>query len=246
VRALLLAAGLGTRLAPITNTIPKCLVPIAGRPLLDHWLALLSGADVRNILINLHYRADQVRKYVANAHYPVNITLVEEAELLGTGGTLLKNMDYFAGEAVLVVHADNLSLFDVGAFAERFATRERGIEITMMTFETDVPQSCGIVELDARGAVIAFHEKQPNPPGNLANGAVYIISPAVIQFIAGLCKDQVDFSTEVLPHFMGRINTFHNSIYHRDIGTPESLRLAEREYPEAAKLFRSSGRHELS
>jgi mannose-1-phosphate guanylyltransferase len=122
----------------------------------------------------------------------------------------------------------------------------RGIEITMMTFETDVPQSCGIVELDARGAVIAFHEKQPNPPGNLANGAVYIISPAVIQFIAGLCKDQVDFSTEVLPHFMGRINTFHNSIYHRDIGTPESLRLAEREYPEAAKLFRSSGRHELS
>lgn len=139
----------------------------------------------------------------------------------------------------MVVHADNLSLFDVAAFVERFETRESGIEMTMMTFVTDAPETCGIVELDANGAVRAFHEKVANPPGNLANAAVYIIGPKVIEFIAGLGNDTVDLSTEVLPHFMGRINTYTNTIYHRDIGTPESLRTAQLEFPEVAAKHRT-------
>ena len=72
-----------------------------------------------------------------------------------------------------------------------------------------------------------------NPPGCLANGAVYILSPLVLDFLVSLGKEVIDFSTEVLPHFMGRINTFHNEIYHRDIGTLESLLVAQREYPAA-------------
>lgn len=240
MRVLLLAAGLGTRLAPITDTIPKCLVPIAGRPLLDYWLQLLSDAGLRDILINLHYLPGQVRKYVAGTAYPVNITFAEEAELLGTGGTILKNRDYFRDGAGMVVHADNLSLFDVQAFVGRFERREGGIEMTMMTFHTDAPQTCGIVELDDQGVVRAFHEKKPNPPGNLANAAVYIISPAVIEFIAGLNKPFVDLSTEVLPHFMGRINTFTNTVYHRDIGSPESLARAALEFPPVERAFLSA------
>ena len=77
----------------------------------------------------------------------------------------------------------------------------------------------------------SFHEKVPNPPGRLANAAVYILAPAVLAFIASLGKDEVDFSTEVLPKYLGRINTYENSVYHRDIGNPESLRKAEAEYP---------------
>jgi len=235
VRTLLLAAGFGTRLAPITNTIPKCLVPIAGRPLLDYWLQMLAKAQVRDILINLHYLPAEVRKYVAGTAYPVNIDLVQEDTLLGTGGTVLKNRAFFKNGPGMVVHADNLSLFDVQDFVKRFETRESHIDMTMMTFHTDAPQSCGIVELDTRGTVVGFHEKQPNPPGNHANAAVYILGPAVMDFIAGLGKEIVDISTEVLPSFMGRINTYTNTIYHRDIGTPESLRAAEAEFPGIAK-----------
>jgi len=230
---LLLAAGLGTRLRPITNSVPKCLVEINGRPLLDYWIELLSKGGIVEILINLHHLPEAVRSYVERCRHPVRITMVYEESLLGTGGTLLKNRDFFRREPSLLVHADNLSNFDVRAFIRRYEKRERGIEITMMTFDAVEPEECGIVELDQRGVVRAFHEKVKNPPGNLANGAVYVMSPSVMDFLAGLGKETIDFSTEVLPHFMGRINTFHNGIYHRDIGTVESLLAAQIDFPAA-------------
>ena len=230
MRALLLAAGFGTRLRPLTDSVPKCLVEIDGRPLLDHWIALLAGGGVADILVNLHYLADVVRAHIESHRYPARVTSVYEERLLGTGGTLLENRAFFMGGPAMLVHADNLSRFDPQAFIDRFLSRRKGIEITMMTFRTDAPGSCGIVELDRRGVVQAFHEKVRNPPGNLANAAVYIVSPAVIDFMAGLGSDVIDFSTEVLPRFLGRINTFHNGIYHRDIGTMESLLAARREY----------------
>ena len=233
MRALLLAAGLGTRLRPLTDTVPKCLVEINGRPLLDHWIELLSNAGISDILINLHYLPEKVQAYVSGCSYPVHITTVMEERLLLTAGTLLKNRTFFKQDPIMLIHADNLSLFDARAFMDRFYTRANNIDITMMTFHTAVPQTCGIVELDAQGAVIAFHEKVKAPPGNLANAAVYILAPAVIDFMASLGKEVIDFSTEVLPHFMGRINTFHNDVYHRDIGNLESLMLAQTEYPDA-------------
>jgi mannose-1-phosphate guanylyltransferase len=78
--------------------------------------------------------------------------------------------------------------------------------------------------------VIRFHEKVTNPPGTRANAAVYIMEPDVVDFIASLGKAFVDLSTEVIPRFLGRITTFHNTDYHRDIGTCDSLRRAEAEY----------------
>jgi mannose-1-phosphate guanylyltransferase len=230
LRALLLAAGLGTRLRPITDTVPKCLVEVNGRPLLDYWIELLSKSGVSNILINLHYLSDLVLAYVRNCEYPVSITTIHEDALLGTAGTLLKNRDFFGNASAMLVHADNLSRFDVAAFIDQHERRGKGIEITMMTFRTNEPESCGIVELDDDGIVRAFHEKIKNPPGNLANAAVYIVSPEVINFVAGLNKEVVDFSTEVLPAFLGRINTYYNGVYHRDIGTLESLLAARREF----------------
>ena len=246
MRALLLAAGLGTRLRPITNTTPKCLVEINGRPLLDYWVELLSNAGIRDILINLHYLPEMVAAYVSSCTHPAKLTTVLEEKLLCTGGTLLKNREFFLREPMMLIHSDNLSLFDARAFMERFYSRDGNIEITMMTFHTDRPEACGIVELDERGAVRAFHEKVKVPPGNLANAAVYILAPTVIEFIASLGKEVVDFSTEVLPHFVGRINTFHNDVYHRDIGTLESLALAQSEYPVAAARQHSNQRGFLS
>jgi mannose-1-phosphate guanylyltransferase len=99
----------------------------------------------------------------------------------------------------------------------------------MMTFDTDAPQTCGIVE-ERAGVVVAFHEKVANPPGTRANAAVYIFEPEVIAFMAKLKKAVIDLSTEVLPHYLGRMCTFHNDQYHRDIGNLESLAMAEREF----------------
>ena len=230
MRALLLAAGLGTRLKPLTDSVPKCLVPVHGRPLLDYWLDLLAAGGVERMLINTHYLPQQVRDFVARSRWRGRITLVHEDKLLGTGGTVLANRAFFGDAPFMVAHADNLTRFEPGAFMKRHATRPAEVDITMMTFETDEPSSCGIVEEDARGVVRAFHEKVADPPGNLANAAVYIFEPVVVDFIASLGRDVVDLSTEVIPRFLGRICTFHNSGYHRDIGTPESLARAQAEY----------------
>jgi len=230
LRALLLAAGLGTRLRPLTNTIPKCLVPINGKPLLYYWLKLLSDAGVKPILVNLHYFGDKVTEYLEVSGFKDIVKTVYEENLLGTAGTLLKNRDFFQDEALILIHADNLSRFDVSAFIERHKKRPDYCEITMMTFFTQAPDTRGVVELDEYGVVKAFHEKIQNPPGNLANGAVYIVEPSVFEFLDSLGKEEIDFSTEVLPNYLDRICTFHNDIYHRDIGTMESYEAATREY----------------
>jgi mannose-1-phosphate guanylyltransferase len=114
------------------------------------------------------------------------------------------------------------------------AGRPAGCAITMLAFRTDAPHSCGILETDARGVVRAFHEKVANPPGNLANAAVYIFDPEVVAFAARLGRPVVDLSTEVIQHFLGRILSVETRGYHRDIGTPEALALAEAEWPPGA------------
>lgn len=230
MRTLLLAAGLGTRLRPLTDQIPKCLVPIRGKPLLAYWLDLLLPGGVEKVLVNTHYLPEVVKEFVAASPWRDRVTLVHEKELLGTGGTVLRNRAFFGNDAFLVAHADNLSRFDVGAFVKRHETRPAGSMITMMTFRTDVPETCGIVEEDTRGIVTAFHEKVPNPPGDHANAAVYIFEPGVVSFLESLHKEVIDLSTEVIPHFLGKICTYRNDIYHRDIGTLDSLRKAEAEF----------------
>lgn len=230
MQVLLLAAGIGSRLRPITNMVPKCLVEICDKPLLEHWLSLLDSKLVDEIFINLSYLSEQVRLFLENKNHPANIVQLYEEELLGTAGTIKKNYKVFRGKPLMVIHADNLSKFNLNTFKNIFDNRKSNIEITMMTFCADEPKNCGIVELDERGIVVKFHEKVESPPGNLANGAVYIISPRVIDFIHNCEGSFLDFSLDIIPHFLGKINTFHNNLYHRDIGTPESLALAQSEF----------------
>lgn len=230
MKALLLAAGLGTRLRPITDQVPKCLVPIHGRPLLGYWLDLLLDGGIEHVLINTHYLPHTVQRFVAASGVAGRVTLLPEPQLLGTGGTVLAAWPLWGDEPVLVAHADNLSRFDVRAFIATHAARPPGCMLTMMTFATDDPRSCGIVELDERGVVHAFHEKVPNPPGNRANGAVYVFEPGVLADMAQMGRPVLDLSTEVLPRWLGRMATFHNTDYHRDIGTPHSLAAAHAEF----------------
>ena len=236
MRALLLAAGLGTRLHKLTTIIPKCLLPINGRPLLEYWLKYLSETEVTSILVNLHYLPNMVREYLVHSPFSSRVSTAYEETLLGTGGTLLHNREFFGEEPIMLIHADNLCFCNFRAFISSHYERPAGTEITMMTFTTPTPKTCGIVELDKRGVVKAFHEKVENPPGNLANAAVYVLQPSVFEFLASLEKSVIDFSTEVLPHYLGRIHTYHNAIYHRDIGNIESLIKAQIEFPQAAEI----------
>ena len=231
MRALLLAAGYGTRLRPLTDSTPKCLVPIRGRPLLEYWLELLLKSEIQSVLVNTHYLAEKVSQFINASRWKNQVTLVHEDQLLGTGGTVLRNRAFFRNSPFAVAHADNLTRFDVSAFISRHANRPPGAVITMMTFTTDAPESCGIVVEDKAGIVREFHEKVLRPPGNRANAAVYIFEPEVVKFLESLGKPVIDLSTEVIPRYLGKICTYFNAGYHRDIGSPESLRAAEREFP---------------
>jgi mannose-1-phosphate guanylyltransferase len=230
MKAILLAAGLGTRLRPVTNDLPKCLVPIKKKPLLSYWLELLDHRVITDILINTHYLAQQVEVFVQQAAKHSRITLVHEDYLLGTAGTVLANKRFIDDEPFLLAHADNLTRFDVQAFIAAHHKRKPSVEMTMMTFDTDVPQSCGIVDTDENNIVQHFYEKTHEYHGTRANAAVYIMEPSVIDFLQSFNKEIIDMSTEVLPQYLGRMQTFHNDDYHRDIGTLDSLRLAEMEY----------------
>jgi mannose-1-phosphate guanylyltransferase len=226
MRALLLAAGFGTRLRPLTDTTPKCLVPIKGDPLLGIWLKRLTQAGIGPFLVNTHYLATLIEKFVEASLYRDQVTLIHELELLGTAGTLIKNLDFFQGEDGFLIHADNYCLADLSAFEHAHLNRPLGCLMTMMTFRTEDPSSCGIAELDDRGVVVGFHEKVANPPGNLANGAVYILSAELLLIMRSDLRFMKDFSTEVLQRFVGRIYSYETSERFLDVGTPESYQKA--------------------
>jgi mannose-1-phosphate guanylyltransferase len=227
VKALLLAAGLGSRLSPLTDDWPKCLMPIGERPLLEYWLETLSSSDVDDVLINLHHHSKMVKDFLNRPRFEGWVSSVYEDKLLGTAGTLRANKEYFQGCTTLLVHADNWCRCDFADYLNYHHNhRPDQCSITMMTFESPTPETCGIVETDENGIVLAFHEKSNNPPGNQANGAVYLIEPEILNRI--LENPSIsDFSTEVLPHFIGSIATWHNEVIHRDIGALRMLQLAQ-------------------
>lgn len=227
VSALLLAAGMGTRLQPLTNSWPKSLMPVGGIPLLEHWLCTLSKIGISDILVNIHHHKKVVRDFLARDRFSEWINISEESLLLGTAGTLREYSKSCQRKTILVIHADNWCQCDFHEFLRYHRqNRSRNSVITMMTFRTLDPENCGIVEVNSDGIVFELHEKVVNPPGNLANGAVYLVESPVL---AWLQENEfvTDFSTEVLPHFIGRIATWENTGIHRDIGTIASLRKAQ-------------------
>lgn len=236
MKALLLAAGVGSRLRPLTDHLPKCLAPVRGVPLLAIWLHRLVEAGVTDILVNTHHHAAMVRQFIVESPWGGHVVITHEPELLGTGGTVLANADWCAGGPFILAHADNLSLFDVEAFVARHAARPAGADLTMMTFDTPTPESCGIVELGPDGTVCAFHEKVANPPGRRANAAVYIFEPSLLVLLRSFGRPFVDLSTEILPQRLGRMITFHNDWYHRDIGTIQSLGEAQTDFPAGMEM----------
>ena len=239
MNALLLSAGEGRRLWPLTLTTPKCLVPILGRPLMWFWFRLLREiSPLQNCWINTSYLSEPVTEFVETyrGQLPFSVYTFYEKELLGTGGTLRALWSKFTSDDLLLLHADNLSWFRPDDFLFAHKNRPAETDITMMTFHTDSPQTCGIIEVDSNNVAQHFYEKDPQATSNLANGAVYLISPLGLEKMRAL-GDFNDFSTQVIPAFMGKIYCWHNNTYHRDIGNPDSYRLAQSEFQPIATEF---------
>jgi mannose-1-phosphate guanylyltransferase len=226
---MLLCAGIGTRLMPLTKEWPKCLMPVNKIPLLDYWLKTYDDLNIKDVLINTHHHSEKIHEFLERPKYYSRVSISHEKILLGTAGTLSKNKNFFKNRMVLVAHADNLCQCNFKSFLN-FHLRKRlnGCLITMMTFQTDNPKACGIIKQNKNNIVEEFYEKVETPPGNIANGAVYIMEPEVIDWINNN-KDKTDISTEVIPNFLGKIAAWHNNEVHRDIGSPVSLKLAQRE-----------------
>ncbi len=223
---LLLAGGLGTRLRPLTDRVPKCLVPVAGRPLLDYWDANFVRHGIREVVINLHAHRGQVVDWLAerNAKGPVKWEGFEEPELLGSAGTLKANLPRLErGPDFIVLYADNLSEVDLRGLVA--AHRDRDADFTMGLFETPSPSACGIATLSDDGRISAFIEKPTNPTSNLANAGVYAVrSGLMAEFLRA---DDFDLGHDVLPRLVGRMHGWSIQGYHRDVMSVESLAAIE-------------------
>jgi mannose-1-phosphate guanylyltransferase len=232
VKAFLLAAGVGSRLRPITDTIPKCMLPIAGRPLLDIWLDAFDRAGVDEVMVNLHHLADVVRHHLdARAGTPAVRTFFEP-ELLGSAGTLAANRAWLDGdEMFLACNADNLTDFDLHSLVQTHL--EHGGIATLTVFHSERPSAGGVVELGAGGTVVGFQEKPSHPVSDLVNAGMYAFHPGVLDEIAGPPKD---IGYDLLPRLVGRARAIPVEGYFRDIGTADAYQRAEQEWPVRAAL----------
>ncbi len=230
LRALLLSAGYGTRLRPLTLSTPKCLIPIAGKPLLGIWLKTLEKLGCEKILINTHYLANIVEDFVES--YPkskTNILTIYEKKLLGTAGTLLSNKSFFKGSKGLIIHSDNLTDANLNLIIEAHENRPKSCLLTMLTFNCLNPKSCGIVQINEDGIVQNFYEKSEIDHGNRANGALYVFDYELIEYIENNnISNFFDISLDLIPILMGKIYTWHTTANYFDIGSHESLKIANK------------------
>jgi len=231
VKAFLLAAGVGSRLRPITDTTPKCMLAINGQPMLDIWLNSFDRAGVDEVLVNLHHLPDVVRGHLAARTAPPAVRTFFEPELLGSAGTLLANRWWVKDEEFfLACYADNLTDFDVRSLAD---THQKHAPIATLTvFRSERPSAGGVVELDATGRVTGFTEKPSQPVSDLTNAGMYAFHPSVLDEIAD--KPHSDIGYDLLPLLVGRARAIPVEGYFRDIGTVEAYRRAREEWPERA------------
>ena len=227
MKGFLLAAGNGTRLRPLTNSIPKCLVPIHGTPLLGVWLQWCARYGVDWVLINTHSHSERVREFLAAYRGPVQITMTNEPELLGSAGTLHVNRAFVAGEQEFaVLYADVLTncRFDKMLDFHRL----RGAPVTVGTYRVSNPAQCGIIATDEMGRVVEFTEKPEFPRSDTAFSGVLVGGPALLDRVPA--RTPADIGFDVLPNFVGEMFAFPIADYVLDIGTVEKYEQAQREW----------------
>ena len=233
MKAFLLAAGHGTRLRPITDTIPKCLVPIQGVPMLALWLQCCKRLGIDEVMINLHAHAAPVREFLRRHADAAPVRVVEEPELLGSAGTLRANRDWIRSEDFFwIFYADVLNCADLEGMLHMHQKRQPAA--TLGIYQVPDPRRCGIVTTDRDGVIVQFVEKPTDPAGNWAFSGLMIGTPEMLEVIPESIPADIGF--HVLPRLTGRMVAFPIHDYLIDIGTMENYQKAQATWPGFAEV----------
>lgn len=182
MKAIILAGGFGTRLKHLTENMPKPLLPIKGKPIMEHAMDNFKRHGIKDILISVSYCADQIEDYFKDGgSRGVNIAYCFENEPLGTGGAI-KSCTRGISETFIAINGDNLADFDWTAMLEQH--KETGAKITMALYPVDDVTQYGIAKLDGQ-KIVKFIEKpsQEDAPSNLNNAGAYIIEPDALDIL---------------------------------------------------------------
>lgn len=239
-RALVLAAGEGTRLRPLTLDRPKPMVPIAGKPLLDITLGWLRDQGIRDIAINLHYKPHVITEYFGDGKaFDVNLHYSRETTILGTAGAARAIRDWVDGSTLVVVYGDVLTDLDLRAmldFHHNVQRRDPSAAVTMSLYHVPNPTEVGLVGMNEAGKVNRFLEK-PKPEEvftDLANAGVLVMEPDVLDLIPE--NTFCDFGLHVFPMLLRTGLSIYgwvipDNAYLLDIGSPEKYAQANAEWP---------------
>jgi NDP-sugar pyrophosphorylase family protein len=220
MRVMIMAAGIGTRLRPVTDLIPKPMAPIANRPALYHILRLLHRHGLREVVINLHHLPEVITGYFGDgSSLGMNVSYSLERELLGTAGGVKKNADFLGGGTFLVMSGDALTDIDLTGLIE--AHRRNGSVATLAVAEVADPSLYGVVVTDDNGRVVGFQEKPTleEARSRLCNCGIYVFEPEMLSHI--LSGEFDDFGSRVLPDLLRERIPFHAhtiSDYWSDVG----------------------------
>jgi len=216
MKAFLLAGGHGTRLRPITDTVPKCLVPICGTPLLGIWLDLCFRSGITDVLINLHAHADTIERYLERCNSPVRVRLVHEERLLGSAGTLAANRSWVDSDpAFWILYSDVLTNVNLRRMSE-FHFHHRKIA-TLGLYQVPDPSRCGVAITNGNGVVSGFEEKPQAPRSDWVFSGLMVASPDIFPYIPpGI---PVDIGGHLLPRLVGQMMAYPIADYLLDIGT---------------------------
>lgn len=201
MRALVLAAGIGSRLHRYTDERPKPMLEIGGEPILGYNLAMLAAAGFDEIVVNLHYLAAVIRAYVGDgSRWGVRVTYSEEPELRGTAGALIPFVERFAADAFGIVYGDNLNEIDLAEMVRDH--RERRALATIAVYEREYVAQSGVAELDADDRIVRFVEKPA--PGETASHwistGVVIADPLVLDAIPR--EGSSDLGRDIFPRLL--------------------------------------------
>lgn len=220
MKAMVLAAGLGTRLRPLTFELPKPMVPVLDRPVMAHIVDLLGRHGYDEIIANLHYFPDTIRDYFGDA-----LIYREEPELLGTAGGVRNCADFLDGDTFLIISGDALTDIDLGAFVARH--KAAGGIGTLAVKRVSDTREFGVVLHDADGRITGFQEK-PDPAealSDLGNCGIYLFEPEIFDYFPR--TDFVDWANDVFPALLANDVPFHiHEIgeYWNDVGSLQELK----------------------
>lgn len=227
MKAFLLAAGHGTRLRPYTESVPKCLLPIQGVPMLEIWLSLFREYGISEVLVNTHAHADAVIEFVRNCRSGMRVTVIEEPHLFGSAGTLRENRDWLGSDDKFwVFYADVLTRANLDVMRKFHSPQSAA---TLGVYSVPDPRRCGIVCVDQNQVITDFVEKPSAPKSHLAFAGIMIGTAEMLRTIPE--KSGADIAFDVLPRLVGRMRAFPIPEFLMDIGTLENYHAAQTTWP---------------